>query len=232
MNLKVDNIDIANSWDDYSQVQNNFVNSICHEYRTPLNAIIGFSNLLLDNDEYVNKKEMLECIKSSGHQLLRYLDDRIFLTQLKEGLYTGNKKAYNLSQFARELIENYKDNFKLSTVINYHARSVDFMTDGYLLEKILNSLLNLSVKFSPKGSVTIDFTCIDDSLIIILESKGLKMDVALFQNSMKKDKRFYSDSGFDFMFIQSCLEQLSGAINVFSKKSSGNFILVKIPVME
>ena len=80
------------------EVQTAFVQNISHEVRTPMNSILGFAELLKKNIKSETEKKYLEAINSSGHQLLRLIDDIIDLSRLDKKELTLNLKKYIITR--------------------------------------------------------------------------------------------------------------------------------------
>jgi len=144
------------------KLKSRFLSSISHELRTPMNAILGFSNLMIDkNLPHEKREEYMEHINMSSNNLLQIVDSMIDVSLLEINELKINKDTCNLDALMKQIyhyfnIDKYKrgkDN--IAMLLNKKKRENDFMiyTDSYRLTQVLSNLLQNALKFTNKGII-------------------------------------------------------------------------------
>lgn len=146
-----------------NQVKSEFISQMSHELRTPLNSILGFSQVLVEDPGIAeSQKSLLAQIYSSGYKLLELINDVISLSKKDDRDQSRCMSAISVSEFLEELLSNFKTRFNrknLSLVSQVSPQVPRFIqTDPYWLGKILNYLLDNSIKFTEKGEIKIKVT--------------------------------------------------------------------------
>ena len=150
-----------------NNVKDNFLSSMSHEMRTPLNAVIGISNILLMENPKPEQLENLNALKFSSNHLLNLINDILDYSKLN----VGKIRLYNENFDLRELISGLQKSF------SYYAedKGLDFIFriddnipqyvigDSLRLSQILTNLLNNAIKFTQDGHVTCDVKLVDSS---------------------------------------------------------------------
>jgi signal transduction histidine kinase len=137
-----------------------FLSNMSHEIRTPMNAIVGFSELLENENDYVKRHQYINIVKNSGNNLLKLINDIIDLSKIEAGdlhlsytnfsireLFDEIKQIYTL-----ELLRKEKSDIQLS--YNLPDNDIIINSDQMRLKQVFFNLLNNSVKFTSKGSIT------------------------------------------------------------------------------
>jgi signal transduction histidine kinase/DNA-binding response OmpR family regulator len=136
-----------------------FVANISHELRTPMNGIVGFSDILLKEETSPEKREYVEAIRLSSIHLSFLLSDLIDLTKIETGYVQITRKAVSLKSvlslvgtYAKMLLSQLKKDLKISIV---RADDVGdcIYSDEVRLAQILNNLIGNAIKFTEQGSV-------------------------------------------------------------------------------
>ncbi len=146
--------DIAN------RAKSEFLANMSHELRTPLNAILGFSQIMSrDSSLSSEHQKNLEIINRSGEHLLQLINDILEMSKIEAGKITLNENSFDLLR----LVENLADMLRLKAV----SKGLDFRiewkpdipqyihTDESKLRQILINLLGNAIKFTDKGTVTL-----------------------------------------------------------------------------
>lgn len=144
------------------RLKRRFLSSVSHELRTPMNAILGFSNLMIDkNLSHDKREEYMDHINSSSSSLLNIVDSMIDVSLLEVGEICVRKESIDLHEILQQIYYYFnidkrkmeKDN--LALLLNRSVKSERFMiyTDGYRLNQILSSLLHNALKFTSKGLI-------------------------------------------------------------------------------
>jgi two-component system, sensor histidine kinase and response regulator len=156
--------------------KSDFLNLISHEFRTPLNGILGVGELIFDaipaNEE---TNELQELFKRSRRRILSILEDALLLTQIDVKSENFRSAPVSFSTALRRAMER-ADEFAESREVTVIAPPADMgmvLADENLLVRALQALLETAIKFSEKGQVVeLSSDAAADSRRIIIESQG------------------------------------------------------------
>lgn len=215
-----------------------FVASMNHELKTPLTAIIGFTDLLLKgiagaiNQE---QKEQLNIIVRNAKNLLDLIDDIILVSKIEIGKIDLEITTFNLNELINEIKET------VSPIANEKQLDLKFKTiqkaeitnDRKRIKQILLNLINNAIKFTDKGEVLIS---IDDSEVdykVIVKDTGIGIKEKDLNNLFKAFSRIptpdqsKSGTGLGLYISQELANQLGGTIAVTSEFGKGtSFTLI------
>lgn len=135
--------------------KNSFFSSMSHDMRTPLNAIIGLSELAESHGEDSQKvKEYLKKINVSSKQLLGLINDILEISRLEQGSLTFEDKQMNLRQCVEECVSVFRsqiDQEQKSFSLNFEMQDEMVYGDSFRINQILNNLLSNAIKFTQPG---------------------------------------------------------------------------------
>ncbi len=144
------------------RLKRRFLSSVSHELRTPMNAILGFSNLMIERDLTSDKREeYMEHINLSGNRLLNIVDSMIDVSLLEVSELQINKENINLHEILQQVylyfnIDKHKmEKDHIAILLNEGVKDKDFIihTDGFRLSQVLSNLLNNALKFTDRGII-------------------------------------------------------------------------------
>ena len=144
-----------------SEAKAEFLQSMSHEVRTPMNSIIGLTDLLLHSQVVrdAELRQFLKIIHSSGETLLCVVDDVLDLAKIEAGKLSISPGEVNLREFVEEIVVILApgaDARGLELIVDVDGR-IDFgahvFVDGLRLRQILNNLLANAIKFTERGEV-------------------------------------------------------------------------------
>ena len=134
-----------------------FVSMVSHEMRTPMNAIVGMSEILLNDNPTENQKKYLLNINSSSKSLVLILNDILDISKMEAGKLQIIKQPYKLYPIledVRMIIENRIGDKPIELVYDIDEKIPDILYgDGLRIRQILINLLNNSVKFTEQGEI-------------------------------------------------------------------------------
>ena len=157
------------------QRKNMFLSNMSHEVRTPLNAIVGFSAVLTDEDESFDdesRREFSEIIKVNSFQLLKLINDILDFSDFENDNITFNIRTHDAVKLCNEVVETVMASRKLEVEMRFDTDLSVLMldTDDARLRQVLINLLVNATKFTEQGS-------------IVLELKMADVDTALFSGT-------------------------------------------------
>lgn len=214
-----------------------FLANISHEVRTPLNAIIGFSNILALSDEESEEMASLGDIIRNNNQLLRrLLMDILLLSQFDSGFVKLNRSDVDLNPFILDLEPYIKDLCKEKRIelkLNLPQESVLINTDSSFLTTILKHLLSNAVKFTEEGSITVSYHREELYCYFSIEDTGKgipKEKHELIFKRFEKLDTFIQGSGLGLPLCKSIVHTLGGEMGLSSKEGKGSIFWFILPV--
>nr|WP_255678945.1 PAS domain S-box protein [Mucilaginibacter sp. UR6-1] len=215
-----------------------FISVLSHEMRTPLNAVIGMSHLLIEDNPSESQKENLNILKFSAENLLRLINDVLDFTKIE----TGNVELEKVSVNMRDLVKSVTSSVHYKAVekdIYIRSRVDDEIPDCILgdrtrLSQILLNLASNSVKFTSDGGITIDLKVIEQTqktvrirFAVIDTGIGIASDkISTIFESFKQAEadttRKYGGTGLGLPITKRLIELHDSRINVDSTPGQGS----------
>lgn len=147
------------------RVKSRFLAMISHEIRTPINAIIGMANMIMDTKLDENQKRYIQIIHSSATSLLGILNDVLDYSKLEANKLSVKKEPFDLIEMinhTRELMMPKAKEKNLSLFIAIDSDIPQFLKGDYLrIEQVLLNLLSNAIKFTETGAILLNAQKID-----------------------------------------------------------------------
>ena len=148
------------------QRKNMFLSNMSHEVRTPLNAIVGFSAVLTDEDESFDdesRREFSEIIKVNSFQLLKLINDILDFSDFENDNITFNIRTHDAVKLCNEVVETVMASRKLEVEMRFDTDLSVLMldTDAARLRQVLINLLVNAAKFTEQGSIVLELKMAD-----------------------------------------------------------------------
>lgn len=229
-----------------SESNSRFMSSVSHEFRTPLNSVIGFSRLMLDGlagQLSADQERQISMINESGHQLLALVDDVLEFSSIEAGETPFTLLSFPLSAFSREILEAVISSAKekgLTAELDLEAGldALQMHSDPNRIRRILQNLLSNAIKFTQQGTVTLAVSRMETgSIAFTVRDTGpgiAKADRdAVFE--MFKANRMTSNvagpgTGLGLAIARSLARGLGGTITLDSTVGEGSAFTLVVPV--
>ncbi len=224
-----------------------FLANMSHEIRSPMNAIIGFSNLVIDSFELEEEMvKYMNYIKLSGANLLQLVDDIIDIAKIEAGQLKIRKEKFDLDLMLNNLLTTVQagigKNKSLTTAIHVnlpiHSDKPIIVSDELRIKQVLTNFISNAVKFTDKGIIEFGYQKLPDSqLLFYTKDSGLGISEndkeIVFQRFGQVDDTYTrntSGTGLGLAISKSIVELLEGEIWVDSIENIGSTFYFKIPV--
>lgn len=230
-------IEARNQAEESDRLKSAFLANITHEVRTPLNAIVGFSDVLPMAQSEEERNELIKLIKQNNAHLLRLFDDMVNISKLEAGADGAIvKDDFELTLMLRELVDKYMTvaaDKGVTIKVDEAAAETMVHTDRDRLKEILNQYTNNAVKFTSSGSVTLGYEKTPKTIRVWVRDtgKGIPADKCndrLFERFVKVDD-FIAGTGLGLSICRSLAESLDGQVGVSSVFGKGSTFWVEIP---
>lgn len=229
-----------------TKAKNVFFSNMSHDMRTPLNAIIGLSELAQrDRDDREKVDGYMRKIAFSGKQMLSLVNDILELSRLESGRHTLDCRPFNLRQCVEDLTAVFQDMArKDDRDFSVKMELTDAVVEGdpYKLGQILNNLLSNAFKYSESGDrVELTVKQFDfqqhSKYQFTVEDTGIGMSEQFLEHIFDpyaRETRFASQSitgtGLGMPIVKSLVQQMSGEITVESTLGEGSRFTVTLPM--
>ncbi len=226
-----------------SKAKSDFLARMSHEVRTPLNGIIGMSQLLKDTEQNEEQKRLTVIINEQGRELLGLLNAVLDYSKLEERQLFVEQVMFDV----RSSFERVAQGFAIiaeqkGLEFNYvvaDAVPEQLIGDEIRLKQIANNLLSNAVKFTESGEVAFEvgFDAMGSCLIFEVKDNGPgvpeQQKAELFKAFWQSDStttRKYGGTGLGLSIVKSIVELMQGSIEVRENKPCGSVFSVSIPV--
>jgi PAS domain S-box-containing protein len=220
-----------------------FIQNMSHEVRTPLNSIVGFSELIAEPGQSLQKvKSFSKIISANSNKLIGIISDMIEISQIQsKQLKVVNTKFDVISLFYkvvdpfREIMQLKEVDFIVNQNIPEHGSII--ISDKGKLEKIFYHLIDNAVKFTHKGSVTANLGLEGRTLQFGISDTGIgiedgKQQIIFdpFRQVETGLSRSYGGTGLGLTIVKSYIDSLKGNIDLSSELNRGTTINITVPV--
>lgn len=228
-----------NKAEESDKLKSAFLTNIGHEVHTPLNAIVGFSEMLPQAETEEERQEMLRIIHESNQQLLKIFDDMVLLSEQAASGKSDNleMEMVDIGKLIEESARQFSAENKNEQVAIYtHITTGDakIKTNCSRLSTILSHLLDNALKFTERGSVTIGSSWQEgDMLRIFVKDTGIgiaREDQERIFESFTKLNSFTQGMGLGLSVCRTFTYSLGGSIGVVSSPGVGSTFWVDLPL--
>jgi signal transduction histidine kinase/CheY-like chemotaxis protein/HPt (histidine-containing phosphotransfer) domain-containing protein len=220
-----------------ARVKENFMANMSHEIRTPLNAILGFTNLLQRNKLGDDSQEFVQAIQKSGESLLNIINDILDLSKIEAGMMRIESMPFSIRGLVNSVITMFAtkaNEKKLKLFDNVDETIPDNLEgDAVRLTQILVNLIGNALKFTEKGSITINISNegITEDIVktgiaitdtgIGIEKEKLQYIFERFQQAEDSVTRKYGGTGLGLSIVKDLVTLQKGNIEVTSTPGKG-----------
>ena len=212
------------------QRKNMFLSNMSHEVRTPLNAIVGFSAVLTDEDESFDdesRREFSEIIKVNSFQLLKLINDILDFSDFENDNITFNIRTHDAVKLCNEVVETVMVSRKLEVEMRFDTDLSVLMldTDDARLRQVLINLLVNAAKFTEQGSIVLELKMDDaDTALFSVTDTGCGIPPEkqhLIFERFEKLNDFVQGSGLGLSICQLIVKYMNGKLWVDSGYTRG-----------
>lgn len=228
--------------------KSNFLSTVTHELRTPLYAVTGLTNMLLEENPKPDQIQHLKSLKFSGDYLLTFINDILQINKIEANKEELDPEIFNL----KHKVENVAaalNNSALDNNINIHieydkALPEVFHGDQLKISQILINLIGNSIKFTKDGDIWIRILKIDqnqsfykirleveDNGIGITKEKQENMFESFSQGSIQINRK-YGGTGLGLSIVKGLVDILGGKVYLKSELGQGTTFSIELPLKE
>ena len=231
-----------------NRAKTDFLSAMSHDIRTPMNAIIGMTDLALDDlDNRQHLSEYLDIIKSSSSHLLTLINDILDMSRIEKGKLKLARTSFNLSVEIDRFCSRYQllmDKNSLNFLHNAELLHCNCIGDTAQLQRIWDNLVSNACKFTPPGGTVTFSACelpsdnerlgwykftISDTGIGI-DSESLQHLFDPFFRSSDVISKHIEGSGLGLAIVKNIVDYKGGTISITSRQGEGTTFTVTLPL--
>ena len=226
--------------EDSNSLKTAFLNNISHEFRTPMNGIIGFAELLPYAESDKKQKRYIHEIKRGCNQLLNIITDTIEVSQIQSNQSIIEKSEFDLRELLDSIFNdshqfNSTTDLQMDLFINYPELIIN--TDRQKLKLSVRHLIENAIKFTPKGHIVLRSSISGDTVFIEVGDTGIGIAQDQLENIFevyrqleKGEARSFGGNGIGLSIVKSHIELLGGTIKINSAIGKGTTVVLNIPI--
>lgn len=224
------------------QIKSVFLANVSHALRTPLNSIIGFSDVILKEKPGVLKEdqltEMVTHINHNGHQLLYFISQLLELSSFEGSMLTFTMIEVNLAElmasYRREALRDASPNVSIyiRTTLSPHCKAT---LDTNLMHQLIMHLLQNAVLHTKEGSITMTYEHERKGMKVTIIDTGdgvpQKLQENIFSILQHEDSLTLANqtSGLGLSICKAIVDALNGEIGLSSEEGKGTTVWIWIP---
>ena len=227
-----------------SALKSQFLANMSHEFRTPLNAILGYTHMLLNGVSGAisdQQRKSLSRIDSNSRHLLALINDILDITRIEAGRMPLNLSTFDVPELVNEVMSELEPIIRRATlkVTAKMARNLrPLKSDRQKVKQVVLNLLSNALKFTPTGAVTISASYDDKKRWIAIAVKDTGVGIApedqakVFEDFRQLDSsptRGYGGTGLGLSICRRLAQMLGGSIELVSELNEGSNFILKLP---
>lgn len=235
--------------EELSKMKASFLDTMSHEIRTPLTAIVGFADYIHTNGINDNTPEFVKNIKYASDHLLETVNEVLEFSRLESGKVKIVKEPFCLTELLENVITTYQLQAQKKNITLLLKSTIDasliVISDSFHLRQVLYNLVNNAIKFTEKGTVTLNAFLKekkgDNTMIsFVIEDTGIGIakeavdeifkEFVQIKDIKEQREKNISGTGLGLSITKKLVLLLGGTIKLESELNKGSRFLVTIPV--
>ena len=227
-------------------IRNEFFGNISHEFKTPLNIILGIvqlidKNIELDNISKENLIRHVDIMKQNSYRLLRLVNNLIDISRIDIGYYNLQPSNYNIVKVIEDItlsIAEYVKHKKINLIFNTDVEEITLACDPDKIERVILNLLSNAIKYTDdNGDIYVSLNKVNEDVVVSVKDSGVgipndKLELIFDRFGQANDilSRRCEGSGIGLSIVKSIVEMHGGKIEVFSEIGKGSEFVFNIPI--
>ncbi|SFN36744.1 sensor histidine kinase [Mycetocola miduiensis] len=219
--------------------KDDFVASVSHELRTPLAAIVGYLELIEDDEGDVpeNVRKHLSVIDRNTQRLQRLITDLLATASEGDQDMKIERRPRDIRQLCEVVLEGFAKTARNSQVrLHLHAPdAAPAMVDEARMRQAIGNLVSNSIKFSPAGTVDVTVSAVDGSVVVSIADTGVGVPAGELEAIMSRFYRattvreHFPGMGLGLSVSRAIIEAHDGSIDILSEDERGTTVTVTLP---
>ena len=227
-------------------IRNEFFANISHEFKTPLNIILGTIQLIernieLDNITQENNTRYAKTLKQNSYRLLRLVNNLIDISRIDIGYYKLQLSNNNIIKIIEDItlsVAEYVQDKNINLLFDTEVEEVILACDPDKIERVILNLLSNSIKYTDNGgNIYVYLKKVDNQVIVSVKDSGvgipkdkLNLIFERFGQANNILSRRCEGSGIGLSLVKSIIEMHGGNISVVSELGKGSEFIFNLPI--
>jgi len=192
-------------------LQNHFMHNMNHEIRTPINAIVGFSDLLVEDDSLTKseRKDFGDTIKNNGDMLIQIINDVLDIARLESGQYELSYEKVSLNTLCKQVLDTIRHRLPEGVELRFDTAFGDdylYCTDIHRLEQILLNYLSNACKHTKEGYILLSVEPLDDKVEFSVSNTGKSIPPEKVKKLFKRFRKLNNEAQGTGLGLSICLK--------------------------
>lgn len=225
------------------KAKNEFLGRLSHEVRTPMNAVVGMADALVQNYKDSELKSQLSLIMNSSERVVKLVDETLEHTKLKDDAIELDPQPCSPADLIKSVCDKWQskaaeDGTKLSCIIHPNVPN-EVWLDDFRYEQCLSNLLSNALKFAKGGAVQTILTVSgseNPQLVLAVKDNGIGMEESAyeriflpFQQANRSIASRFGGTGLGLSIVKDLTDLMDGKIKVTSQPDKGTLFAISIP---
>ncbi|HMH24302.1 MAG TPA: ATP-binding protein [Puia sp.] len=220
------------------RLYNTLLNSLSHEFRTPIATIIGATDNLMEQPSLLSpddRKKLLSAISSASLRLNRQVENLLNMSRLESGFLQPRKDWCDVGELVNAILQQLKEPLSTHSVETEIKESLPLVRLDYgLMEQVLYNLVHNAILYTPDRSlISIRANCPDENLEIVVEDNGNGVPEEEIGNVFDKFYRLKNSriggSGLGLSIVKGFVEAHNGTIDLVNRPTGGARFVLRLP---
>ena len=224
-----------------NEFRSNMIDTVSHEFRTPLTSIQGYTSRLLRQDISIDeetKQKSLKIIKRQSERLKRMIEDLLVIPDIEGARLNVNLVSIPINTVLESAITLVKNDAGREIINNTENCSVEIIADNDRIEQVFVNLIENAVKYAKENTpITIDYELSENRLCVdikndydIIPREKLKTLFEKFTRVDDKTTRTTRGTGLGLFIVKGLVEAMGGEIRIYSNEDCGFCVKVYMPI--
>ena len=226
-----------------NEFRSNMIDTVSHEFRTPLTSIQGYTSRLLRQDIKIDeetKVKSLKIIKRQSERLKRMIEDLLVIPDIEGARLNVNLVNLPINSVIESAIMLVRNDAHKEIINNVQDCEIEISADTDRIEQVFVNLIENAIKYSKEESpITLDYEIRDDRLVIsvqndyeVIPREKLKTLFDKFTRVDDKTTRTTRGTGLGLFIVKGLVEAMNGEIRLYSNEKCGFCVKVFMPIAE
>ena len=226
-----------------NEFRSNMIDTVSHEFRTPLTSIQGYTSRLLRQDIEIDEEtriKSLKVIKRQSERLKRMIEDLLVIPDIEGARLNVNLVNVPINSVIEGAVALVRNDVKREIINNVRDCKVEIFADIDRVEQVFVNLIENAIKYSKGDSpVTLDYEIIGARLVVsvkndydIIPREKLKTLFDKFTRIDDKTTRTTRGTGLGLYIVKGLVEAMNGEIRLYSNEECGFCVKVFMPIAE
>jgi two-component system, OmpR family, sensor histidine kinase VicK len=201
------------------KMKDEFINVAAHELRTPIQPILGLSEILHTKIKDIEQRQLLDTITRNAKRLQRLTDDILDVTKIESQSLKLNKERFNLNELIPNIIDGYrnhieKDNVQVKLLYEPNNKDNIFVeADRVRIIQVISNLIGNAIKFTKEGTISIITEDKDNQVVVSVKDTGAGIDPEILPKIFTKFvTKSFQGTGLGLFISKSIVEAHGGKI--------------------